>query len=250
MKPNKVKRLLQAGKPAVGVWLNIPSPATAEAMASLGWDFLTVDVEHGAIDLETIQNMFIAIGSNGAIPLARITWNDHVVIKRILDAGAFGVVVPMVCSPAEAEAAVKACKYPPEGIRGAGGGRWRYSAGSNYMEEANDEIMCVVMIEHPDAVRQVEQILSVDGVDACFIGPNDLSWNMGLHGRRDDPRHAEAIQRVLEAGKKVGKPTGIHCLSAEEVNQRIEQGFQFLACQNDIAFMMGAATTAFKTIRR
>ena len=248
LKENTAKRLLKEGKPAVGVWLSIPSLVSAEAMASLGWDWLTLDVEHGCMDLETQQTMFLAIASQGCVPLARIPDNDPVIIKRTLDAGAMGVVVPMVCSAEEARAAVAACKYPPEGIRSAGGGRWRYAYGADFIQRANDEILCIVMIEHQTAVERAEEILSVPGVDGCFIGPNDLSWSMGLRGRRDE-RHAEALLKVRDAGRKVGTPVGLHCQSPDEVVQRIEQGFQFLACQNDTAFMMSGASAALKRIR-
>jgi 4-hydroxy-2-oxoheptanedioate aldolase len=247
MRSNTAKQLLRAGKPALGIWIGMPSVVGAEALASVGWDWLTLDVEHGCMDYETQQNLFIAIGANGTIPLARIPENDTAVIKRTLDAGAYGVVVPMVCTAEEAERAAQACRYPPHGVRSAGGGRWRYWAGADYMDYANDEILCIVMIEHIDAVARAEEILSVEGVDGCFIGPNDLSWSMGLRGQRDE-RHAAAIQRVLEAGRKVGKATGIHCMSPEEVVQRIEQGFQFLACQNDATFMMTGVNAAFNTI--
>ena len=251
MRPNTAKRLLREGKPAVGTWINWPSVAAAEALASAGWDWLVVDTEHGAIDLETLQNLFIAIGTTPTIPMCRVPWNDPMSIKRVLDAGAYGIVVPMVCSAEEAERAVKAAKYPPEGIRSAGGGRWRYWAGPDYMAHANEEILVVVMIEHIDAVERAEEILSVPGVDAGFIGPNDLAWSMGLGlGPRNVGAHKEAIARVLAAGKKVGVPVGLHCRSAEEVVERIDQGFQFLACANDGAFMMNAVTEAVNTIKR
>lgn len=250
MRKNTAKQLLKAGRPAVGVWINWPSVVAAEALASLGWDWLNVDTEHGAIDLETLQNLFIAIGSTPTIPMCRVPWNDPKEIKRVLDAGALGIVVPMVCSAEDAEKAVKAAKYPPEGIRSSGGGRWRYWAGPNYAEEANDEILVVVMIEHVDAVRNAEEILSVKGVDACFIGPNDLAWSMSTpHGKaRGSAEHAALIDEVLRVAKKVGVPAGIHCSSPEEVVQRIDQGFQFLACQNDSAFLMKSATDAHRLI--
>ncbi len=251
MRSNTAKRLLQQGKPAVGVWINWPSPVAAEALASIGWDWLVVDTEHGAIDLETLQSLFIAIGATPTIPMCRVPWNDHVLIKRVLDAGALGIVVPMVCTAEEAAAAVRAAKYPPAGIRSSGGGRWRYWAGDGYAEEANDEIAVIVMIEHVDAVKNAEAILATPGVDGCFIGPNDLAWSMSTpFGRaRGTPEHQALIAEVLAAAKKVGVPAGIHCGGPDEVNQRIDQGFQFLACQNDAAFMMKAATEAFSTIQ-
>jgi 4-hydroxy-2-oxoheptanedioate aldolase len=252
MRKNTAKTLLREGKPAIGAWMNFPSIVAAEALASVGWDWISVDTEHGAIDLETAQSLFIAIGANGTIPIARVPWNDTISIHRILDAGAYGIVVPMVNSAEQAEKAVKAAKYPPEGFRSAGGGRWRYWAGADYPRHANDEILVVVMIEHVDAVEHAEEILSVPGVDACFIGPNDLAWSMGValdKGPRD-PRHVEAVAEVLRAAKKVGVPAGIHCFSPEDVNARIEAGFQFLACMSDGAFLMKSATEAYQKIKR
>ena len=255
MRINTTKRLLKEGKPAIGTWLNFPCVNSAEAMAHAGWDWVTVDMEHGPIDFEMLNNMFMAIGTTNAMPMCRIPDNDPVYIKRILDAGAMGIVVPMVNSAEEAEKAVQYAKYAPEGIRSAGGGRWRFWAadgnGQDYMNHANDEIAVIVQIEHIDAVNRAEEILSVPGVDACFIGPNDLAWSMGL-GKglgEKDPSHAEAVAEVLRACKKVGTPAGIHCRSVEEVSRRIEDGWQYLACMNDINFMFNSASAGAKQIR-
>jgi 4-hydroxy-2-oxoheptanedioate aldolase len=248
---NTTKRLLKAGKPAIGVWLNLPCVNSAEIMAHAGWDWVTVDAEHAPMTIEMINNMFVAIGTTETMPLCRIPDNDPVWIKRILDAGAMGIVVPMVCSAEEAEMAVKSARYAPEGIRSAGGGRWRFWAGNDYPMYANDEILVVVMIEHIDAVKRVEEILSVPGVDACFIGPNDLAWSMGL-GKgpgAKDPAHVEAVNKVLAGAKKVGVPAGIHCRSVEEVWQRAEQGFQFLACLSDVNLLSGVVNQGVKQIR-
>ena len=255
MRTNTAKRLLQEGKPAIGTWLNFPCVNSAEVMSYAGWDWVTVDAEHGPFTIEMMNNMFMAIGYAGSIPMCRIPDNDPIWIKRILDAGAMGIVVPMVNTPEEAERAVKAAKYSPEGIRSAGGGRWRFghAAGDTnaYMHAANDEILVIVQIEHIDAVDRVPEILSVKGVDACFIGPNDLAWSMGL-GKglgEKDPSHGEAVKRVLEGAKKVGVPAGIHCRSVDEVPMRVEQGFQYLACMNDINFMYNSASAGIKQIR-
>jgi 4-hydroxy-2-oxoheptanedioate aldolase len=251
MRFNTAKRLLKEGKPAIGTWMNFASVPAAEAMAHAGWDWIVVDMEHGAIDIETLQNMFIAIGTTDTIPMCRVPWNDPMLIKRVLDAGAYGVVVPMVNSPEEAEQAVKACKYPPEGIRSSGGGRWRYWAGNDYPKYANDEILVIVQIEHIDAVNQVREILGVPGVDACFIGPNDLAWSMNLQFATGDERkpHEEAIQETLRGSKDVGVAPGIHARSPEEVVERISQGFRYIACINDAAYMMNGATAAVSLIR-
>jgi 4-hydroxy-2-oxoheptanedioate aldolase len=247
LQQNTAKKLLASGKPAVGIWLAVPSLTSAEALAAIGWDWLTLDVEHAAYNLETQQALFLAIASQGCVPLARIAANDPTIIKQTLDAGAMGVVVPMVCSGAEAQQAVEACRYPPQGIRSAGGGRWRVAYGADWQGRANDETLCIVMIEHHTAVDRAEEILSVPGVDACFIGPNDLSWSMGLQGRRDEA-HAAALLRVRDAGRATGTPVGLHCGSPEEVVERIGQGFQFLACQNDMAYMLSGAAAARRHI--
>lgn len=255
MRTNTVKRLLQAGKPAIGTWLSLPCALSAEAVAHAGWDWITVDMEHSPTDYMMLAQMFMAIGTTDSIPLCRIPNNDPVHIKRILDAGAMGIVVPMVCSPEEAAEAVRSAKYPPDGIRSVGGGRWRFWASDgdvrDYTDHANDEIAVIVQIEHVEAVKRAEEILAVPGVDACFIGPNDLAWSMGL-GKglaEKDPRHAEAIQQVLRAAKKVGTPAGIHCRSVDEVSVRIEQGFQFCACMSELNLMYAAMTGAVKQIR-
>ena len=248
IKENAVKQLFKSGKPATGLWLAMPSLTGAEALATMGWDWLTLDVEHAPFNLETQQSLFLAIASQGCVPLARIAANDTTIVKQTLDAGAMGVVVPMVCSAEEAAHAVAACKYPPEGVRSAGGGRWRFAYGADWQHRANDETLCIVMIEHHVAVDRAVEILSVPGVDACFIGPNDLSWSMGLKGRRDEA-HEAALLRVRDAGRQTGTPVGLHCGSPQEVVQRIEQGFQFLACQNDMAFMLAGAAAARKYIQ-
>ena len=251
MRFNTTKRLLKAGKPAIGAWLNFPCVNVAEVMAHAGWDWVSVDAEHGPMTIEMLSNMFTAIGTTAAMPLCRIPDNDPVWIKRILDAGAMGIVVPMVCTAEEAANAVSYAKYPPAGVRSAGGGRWRYWAGDDYPKHADDEILVVVMIEHIQAVANVEEILAVPGVDACFIGPNDLAWSMGL-GKgpgASDPSHAQAVARVLAAAKKAGVPAGIHCRSVEEVPMRAEQGFQFLACTSDHFMLFNAASQGVKHIR-
>lgn len=247
MRPNTTKRLLKDGKPSIGSWLSFPCINTAEVMAHVGWDWLVVDTEHGPIHIETLQQMFIAIGSTNTIPMCRVPGNDPILIKRALDAGSYGCVIPMVCTPEDAERAVKSCKYPPAGIRSVGGYRWRFWAGADYTRYANDEVMVIIQIEHIDAVRRAGEILSVPGIDACFVGPADLAWSMGL--AENDPDHVDAVAHVLEVAKKAGVPAGIFCRSDDEVVKRVEQGFQFLSCTNDVAFLHGAASKALNGIR-
>lgn len=252
MRPNTVKRLLKEGKPAIGAFLNIPSIASAEIMANVGFDWLVVDTEHGAIDLDTMHAMFVAISTTNTVPMCRVRVNDPSVIKQALDAGAYGVVVPMVNSPEEAERAVKACKYAPEGNRSAGPGRWRYYGGADYQRYANDEVLVAIQIEHIDAVNRVEEILSVPGIDLVHMGPGDLAWSMGL-GKglgEKDPVHAEAMAKVLSAAKKAGIPIGNAARSVQEGPKLLEMGYQFLMMMNDVNFLYNGASEALKFSRQ
>ncbi|MCD6507141.1 2-dehydro-3-deoxyglucarate aldolase [Candidatus Poribacteria bacterium] len=242
MKKNIVKEKLASGKPSVGTWLNLCSPFAAEYMAHVGWDWLVVDTEHSPVDMETTAHCFQAICTTETIPMARVAWNMPVLVKRLLDAGALGLVVPMVNSPEEAERAVKSMKYPPDGFRSIGGGRCTLY-GPDYRTRANEEILVVVQIEHIDAVKRAGEILSVEGVDACFIGPNDLAGSMGV--RPGSPEHEEAVMSVLKAAKEVGVAPGIHVFSADDANRRIEQGFQFIAVSSDLGFLLSQARSEF-----
>jgi 4-hydroxy-2-oxoheptanedioate aldolase len=221
--------------------MTLGSPLVAEHLAHIGFDWLVVDTEHGPASIETATLCFMAIKTTETVPMARVAWNDPHLIKRVLDTGALGVVVPMVNSVEEAEQAVGAMKHPPEGFRSHGGGRFLYY-GNDYEERANDEIVSVVMIEHIQGVERAKEILSVPGVDAGFIGPADLAAS--LDAKWGDEKSEEAIQRILEAGKAVGTPTGIQCQSAEELNQRAAEGFQYLSLLSDTWLLTGAARSA------
>jgi 4-hydroxy-2-oxoheptanedioate aldolase len=251
MRPNRVKQLLKEGKPAVGTFLNIPSIASAEIMANVGFDWLVVDAEHGAIDLNTLHDMFIAISTTNTVPMCRVRENDPATIKQALDAGAYGVVIPMVNSAEEAERAVKSCKYAPEGIRSAGPGRWRYYGGADYQQHANDEVLVAIQIEHIDAVNRLDEILSVPGIDIVHMGPGDLAWSMGL-GKglgEKDPAHVEAMAKVLDAAKKHGIPIGTAARSVQEAPKLIEKGYQFMMIMNDVTHLFNAASEALKYVK-
>lgn len=245
MKRNTVKARLKAGKASIGTWLSLCSNIAAEYMAHAGWDWIVVDTEHSPIGFENTISCFQALCTTQTIPLARVAWNEPVLMKRLLDGGAMGLVVPMVNTAEEARQAVAAMKFPPLGFRSIGGGRCMVY-GDDYIDTANEEILVIVQSEHIQAVENIEAILSVDGVDGCFIGPNDLAGSMGIrYGKGSQhPEFEAAIQKVLEGGKKTGKAAGIHCRSAEEANRRLEEGFRFVACLNDAGFMRQAAKDA------
>jgi 4-hydroxy-2-oxoheptanedioate aldolase len=247
---NPVTDKLRGGEPTVGAWLSLCSPVAAESMAHVGWDWLTVDVEHSPVGFETMVNCFRAIQLGGAVPLARVPWNDTVWIQRTLDAGALGLVVPMINSAEDARQAVANMRYATRGQRSFGGSRVAPYIDGDYRTWADENLAVIVMIETIQAVERAEEILAVDGVVGCFIGPNDLALSMGITPKETGPgtRHEEAMLSVVEATRKTGKAAGKHCFSAPELSARIGQGFQFLALASDAAFMAQAAQAAFAAI--
>jgi 4-hydroxy-2-oxoheptanedioate aldolase len=250
LKKNRVKELWREGKATVGTWVVLGSPITAEIIANMGYDWVVIDTEHGSIDIGTTQSIVQAVLYTSAVPIVRVPWNDPALIKRALDAGAYGLVIPMVNSREEAIRAVQAARYPPLGIRSFGGPRTRLYGGVDYFEHANEEIAVIVQIEHIDAVNRADEIISVDGIDAFFIGPSDLAISLGLKPGLDqtDPRHVEAVSKVLEVGKRHGVPGGIQVGSAEAVNERIAQGFQFIALSSDEGLLRSAASSALSKV--
>ena len=254
MKINPVKAKLQEGKPSFGTWLSFGNLHAARVLARMGFDWLTLDMEHSAFDWSHAATIFAAVADAGCVPLARVPEGDHYCIKRVLDAGAWGIVVPMVDTVEQARAAIAAAKYPPEGTRSVGGGMHSLNFGATageYYQRANDEILVVLQTESPAGVENAEAIYSLPGCDAIFIGPNDLRFQMRApDGAFPTPEaHEELVQRVIAAGKKVGTPTGIHAMSAEEAFMRAEQGMQFLAVASDLRMLTSAAQQILDTIR-
>jgi 4-hydroxy-2-oxoheptanedioate aldolase len=253
MRANKVKQLWREGKASVGSWMNLGSPSCAEIMSHLGFDWIAVDQEHSPVGMETIQHIFVALSTSETVPMIRVSANDPSVINRALDCGAYGVIVPMVNSRDDTLRAVQACRYPPMGARSMGFGRADQYAGKDYKAHANEEIALVVQIEHIDAVNNIDEILTVPGVDAFFIGPADLAASMGVPvvlGDNPDPRHQEAVRKIVAAGKKHGIPAGIHVATAEDANRRINEGFRFVALGTDVFFLTGAARAALAQVTR
>ncbi len=242
MKSNPVKEKLANGEPSFGTWLTLGDLYATRVLARLGFDWLTLDIEHSAIDWSRATMIFAAIGAAGCVPLARIPEGSHHYIKRVLDAGAWGIVVPMVDTVEQAKTAIAAAKYPPVGNRSVGGGMhsMNFSAtAGEYYERANDEILVVLQTESPQGVANAEEIYSLPGCDAIFIGPNDLRFQMREpDGTFPTPEeHEEAVQQVIAAGRKVGTPTGIHAMSVASAKERAEQGMQFIAIGSDLKMM-------------
>ena len=252
---NTTLALLRAGKPAIGGWMTLASPLASELLAHAGFDFLVVDTEHSPTDTETVVQMLQAMKGQPVSPMVRVVWNDIGLIKRALDSGAHGVVVPMVNTVAEARQAVAACRYPPQGVRSVGGARPPLSFGvgrAEYLAEANREIMLAVQIEHVDAVARADDIAAVDGVDSLFIGPNDLCASMGLPPvlEPDVPAFEEALATVLRAADTHGKAAGILVGSLTAGLKRLRQGFRFVAIGTDAGMITAGAQAIVQGVRQ
>ena len=242
MRKNTVKEKLRRGEPSFGTWLSLGDLYATRVLARMGFDWLTLDIEHSAIDWSQATTIFAAVADAGCVPLARVPEGAHHYIKRVLDAGAWGIVVPMVDTVEQARIAIAAAYYPPTGNRSVGGGMHSMNFGASaadYYSQANDNILVVLQTESPRGVDNAEAIYSLPGVDAIFIGPNDLRFQM----RSTDgnfptaEQHEAAIQRVIAAGKKVGCPTGIHAMDPQNALERARQGMQFLAVGSDLRML-------------
>jgi 4-hydroxy-2-oxoheptanedioate aldolase len=246
MRANPVKQALKAGRPAVGAWLSLGSIIAARFMARAGFAWLTVDIEHTLVDWETATHMLAVIADAGCTALARVPANRHDHIKRVLDNGAHGVVVPMVNSRDEALAAVAATKYPPLGNRSVGGSVHALNFGTSatdYYARANDEVLVVLQCEHIQAVEDADRIFSVPGIDAIFVGPHDLAASMRTQDGKPPAAEAtaEAMKHILETCRKHKVPAGLHCGSAQEALHRIEEGWQFVGVASELRMMLEAA---------
>ncbi|HQR42578.1 MAG TPA: aldolase/citrate lyase family protein [Gemmatales bacterium] len=255
MRTNNIKHRLRTGQPTIGTWISLGNVLATRYLARAGFDWLTVDMEHGAIDWELAANLFGTIADAGGIPLVRVPCGSHDHIKRALDAGAYGIVVPMVMSRAEAEAAVRAAKYPPAGNRSVGGGGFALNfatTNQEYYEKANDEILVVLQCEHIDAVNQFEEIFSVPGCDAVFVGPNDLARSQySASGQAPSAEQQEiTIQRILAAGRRIQVPVGIHTFTPEDAKRRSDEGWQFVAINSELRFMLDGAAAALKPFQK
>ena len=253
MRSNPVKAKLKQGQPTFGTWLSLGDMYATRVLARMGFDWLTLDLEHSPIDWTCAAAIFGCIADAGCVPLARVPEGKSHYIKRALDAGAWGIVVPMVDTVEQAEEAISAAKYPPWGTRSVGGGTHAMNFGAqatDYYDRANDEILVVLQTESPRGVENAEAIYQVPGCDAIFVGPNDLRQQMiKQDGQKPTPDEHEAmIQRVIETGKKVGTPTGIHAMSAEDALQRAQQGMQFLAIGSDLRFMVSEAQRSLQLL--
>lgn len=239
---------LRAGKPQVGSWVSIGHPRVAEIAALLGFDFVVVDTEHTPQGLETVENLVRAVEHGGAVPIVRVPWNDPVRIKRVLDLGVAGVMVPMVETAEEARTAVEAMRYPPDGIRGVAGSRASdYGLDfESYAATADEALVTIVQIETERGSEHAAEIAAVDGVDALFVGPTDLSASLGVLGEWQADTVLETIDRVLEASTV---PVGTLAITTEDTERWVARGFDFVISGVDARYLIDggqAAKSAFE----
>lgn len=251
---NRLRRALLERQVTLGSWIQIGHPACAEVLARAGFDWVCVDLEHGAIDLETTADIFRALGGFDCVAVARLPLNDPIWIHRTLDAGARGLIIPMVKTAAEAEAAVREAKYPPRGSRGFGYSRANLHGADfeTYIASANDEIAMVMQIEHKDAIGNLDAILRVNGVDGVFIGPLDLSGSMGITGKLDHPQMVQALETYRAACRAHKKSAGLHIVRPDEagIRRALEEGYTMLALGLDNVFMEQSARASLKAAGR
>jgi 4-hydroxy-2-oxoheptanedioate aldolase len=252
MRPNTVREIWARGDAVVNGWLSIPSAFSAEVMAHQGFDSLTVDMQHGVIDYQVAVTMLQAISTTPVIPLARVPWNDPARLMKILDAGAYGVICPMVNTRDEAEALVQACRYPPRGHRSWGPVRASIYAGGDYGDHANEEIIVMPMIETAEALKNLDAILSVPGIDAVYVGPSDLSLAMGYKPRLDqtDAGVVDAQGRIVEACRRHGVVAGIHNATAAYALKMVAAGYQFVTLASDGRFLAARAADEVAVVRK
>ena len=251
MRENTLRRLWGEGKAAVNGWCAIPSSFSAETMAHQGWDTVTVDMQHGVVDYQVAVTMLQGISTTPTIPVVRVPWLEPGILGKVLDAGAYGVICPMINNRTEAERLVAACRYPPKGSRSFGPIRALLYAGADYAKHANDTVVVFAMIETRDALNNLDEILSVPGLDAIYIGPADLSNALGCTPKfdQDEKPVVEAIDLIVSKAKKHGVVAGIHNGTPEYAQKMIEKGFQFVTIASDARLMAAKAAEVIGKMR-
>jgi len=247
-----IKQRLAAGQPVIGATITCASVEMAAQIASLGFDFLWIEMEHSPITLETLRNMVLATRGAGAQPFARVPVNELWTAKRVLDQGVRGVMFPFTSTPELAARAAAACRYPPQGRRGSGAGlaRFTWPDEPGYYDSADENVCVIAIVEEAAAVERIEEIAATPGIDALFIGTSDLSFSMGLRGEQNEPRLREAIARVVEAGRRHGKAVGRPAGTPEQVKAYLEEGFLLFQAPTEIGFLKAGAQRYLEPLTR
>lgn len=243
MRPNRLRTLWQADQAAVNGWLAIPNGFSAETMAHQGWDSLTIDLQHGVVDYQAMVGMLQAISTTDTVPVVRVPWLEPGILMKTLDAGAYGVICPMVNTREDAQRLVAYTHYAPRGTRSFGPVRALLYGGADYARHANDTVVVFAMIETAQALDNLDAILSVEGLDAIYIGPSDLSLALGCRPTFDDldPKAAAAVDHILARAQAHGVKAGIHNGSPEAALARIAKGFRFVTVSSDARLMAAGA---------
>ncbi|MGI9522679.1 MAG: HpcH/HpaI aldolase family protein [Hyphomicrobiaceae bacterium] len=251
MKPNKLRSAWKSGANTINGWLGLPNTMSAEVVARAGFDSVTIDMQHGCVPFESVVPMFQAICNTDAVPMIRVPWNEPGIIMRVLDAGAYGVICPMINTVEEARALVSACRYPPLGARSNGPFRASFYAGSDYVKHANDEILVFAMIETETAISNLQEILKVEGLDGVYVGPADLGLSLG-----EEATLAPTSQKVLDGIKKIADLTnaaglipGIHCDRPETILTRYKTGYRYATLLNDTRLLAAACQNGVNAVR-
>lgn len=251
---NELKQIWAEGRPTINGWLSIGNPFTAEIMAAQGYDSVSIDVQHGALDYSMLLPMFQAMRASGVVPMARVPWLEPGIIMKVLDAGAYGVICPMINTPEQAVELVSYLRYPPAGQRSFGPTRANFSAGANYAVESNDEILAFAMVETAEAMRNLDAIAATPGLDGIYVGPADLTFS--LHqGRlapgfdREEPEMIEALRTIVAACKRHDKRAALHCGTADYAARAIEWGFDMTTVSGDSRLLAAAAQASVARFR-
>jgi 4-hydroxy-2-oxoheptanedioate aldolase len=251
MRDNQLRKTWQAGGAVVNGWLAIPNSFSAETMAHQGWDSLTIDLQHGVVDYQAMVTMLQAISTTATVPVVRVPWLEPGILMKTLDAGAYAVICPMVSTREDAQKLVAWTHYAPRGTRSFGPVRALLYGGADYPQHANETIVTFAMIETAQALDNLDEILAVEGLDAIYIGPSDLSLALGCNPTFDDvdPKAAEAIAHILARAKAHGIVAGIHNGSPEAALRRIAMGFQFVTVSSDARLMAAGAQQVMAKMR-
>jgi 4-hydroxy-2-oxoheptanedioate aldolase len=240
MRAIQAREFLSEGRVILNGWSTMPGGFLAEVMASLGWDALTIDMQHGIIDHSEMVAMLLAISTTALTPMVRLAANDPTLVGQALDAGAMGVICPLINSPEEAASFVAACRYPPHGMRSSGATRAMIYAGFDYGAAADSQILKFAMIETAEALRRVDEIAATPGLDGLYVGPSDLSLALGGSQGfdKDEPHMLEAYGAVAEACRSHGLTAGIHTASPAFAGRMAERGFRFITLVGDFNFIL------------
>jgi 2-keto-3-deoxy-L-rhamnonate aldolase RhmA len=247
-----MKRKLARGEKAMGAWISSGSPTALDLLRNFSFDWFVFDMEHSAISIETVAHMAQILNGSVATPLVRVGQIDQAVFKSVLDAGAHGIVVPLVNTVEEAERAVRFCKYPPQGVRGVAANKssdYGLTLGK-YIRSANDETSIIAQIETPQAVENIESIVAVNGVDVAFVGPSDLTMTLGLLDDRNNQKVVDAMLRVVKACDSAGKVAGVMATTLDEAKLAVQRGFRFIALGSDMKYISLGARSFLEAVGR